>query len=284
MTEAYTTKFALNFTPTGMIPTKDINAHTPIQPDEIIQEVLEARSFGISMVHLHARDTDGKPTWKKETYKAIIDGIRSVDGYGPDSLILCVSTSGRDWPDFERRSECLDLVGDSKPDMASLTLGSMNFAKSASINSPEMIQSLLAKMNEKGIKPELEIFDTGMLNYAHYLKGKGMLKGSQYFNIITGNIATAQTKALEIGTMISQLPKDAIWASGGLGASQLKANVFGLINGGGVRIGLEDNIYMNAPKKTLATNQALLTRIKDIASLLDITPYTPKELRKLLNL
>ena len=117
----------INFTPTGMIPTKDMTPHVPVSPQEIIEEVLEARRYGVSMVHLHARDKEGVSTFCKNIYKEIVDGIRGVDGYDNDSLILGVSTSGRNWPDFEKRSECLELEGKSKPDMGSLTLSSLNF-------------------------------------------------------------------------------------------------------------------------------------------------------------
>ena len=99
--------FIINFTPTGMVPTRDLSPYVPIEPAEIIREVLDARQYGISIVHLHARDEHGKPTWRKEIFQEIIDGIRAEDGYGENALIICVSTSGRHWPDFERRSECL---------------------------------------------------------------------------------------------------------------------------------------------------------------------------------
>ncbi len=275
-------KFIINFTPNGMIPTKGTTPHVPISPDEIIDEVLESRKHGVSMVHLHARDEFGKPTWKKEVYKEIIDGIRKVDGYGNDSLIICVSTSGRNWPDFERRSECLELEGKSKPDMASLTLSSLNFQNSASVNSPDMIQKLAAKMLEKGIKPELEAFDTGMVNYAKYLQKKGLIKTPFYFNILLGNIFNAQPNLIDTGNIIAQLPEKAYWSLAGLGDTQLKMNVTGILNGGGVRIGLEDNIYFDKAKTVQSNNMDLLKRINEIAEKLELTPFTPKETRELL--
>lgn len=156
-------KFILNFTPTGMIPTRDMTPCVPITPEEIAEQVLEVAGLGVSMVHLHARDPDsGEPTYKKEVYDEIISRIRHEN----KELILCVSTSGRNHGQFEQRSECLELHGEAKPDFASLTLSSLNFNKQASINSPETIQLLAKKMREKGIKPELEAFDLGMINYA----------------------------------------------------------------------------------------------------------------------
>lgn len=267
-----------------MIPTKDHSSHVPVSPSEIIDEVLEARKFGISIVHLHARGKDGKPTWRKEIYHEIIEGIRAVDGYTNESLIICVSTSGRNWPDFERRSECMDLPRETKPDMASLTLSSLNFSSGASTNSPEMIQLLASKMLSHGIKPELEIFDPGMINYAKYLHKKQIIHPPFYFNIILGNIAGAQAGLLDAGYLLSQLPAESYWSFGGIGQSQLEMNVTGMLYGGGIRIGLEDNLYMDAERTQPASNTLLLERISKISQLIGAKPYSPAEVRKKLGL
>ena len=163
-----------------MIPTKQMTPHVPVSPEEIISESLESRQFGVSMIHLHARDKDGKPTYKKDIYEQIVKGIRDVD----KDIIICLSTSGRSWSEFEKRSECLELQGSDKPDMGSLTLSSLNFNKQASVNSPEMIQMLAKKMLDNNIKPELEAFDVGMINYAKYLHKKGLINPPFYFNLI----------------------------------------------------------------------------------------------------
>jgi uncharacterized protein (DUF849 family) len=274
----------INFTPTGMIPTKEMTPHVPVSPQEIIKDVLEARKYGVSIVHLHARDKDGVPTYSKEIYKEIIDGIRREDGYDNNSLILGVSTSGRNCPEFEKRSECLELAGKSKPDMASLTLSSLNFNQMASVNSPDMIQKLAQKMKERKIKPELEAFDVGMINYAHYLFKKKLLKPPFYFNLLLGNIACAQANILNLGVMLSELPENSIWSVAGIGDAQLKMNLNGIINGGGIRIGLEDNIWLTPERKSLATNLTLLKRIKDFCDLFEIKIATPSEVRERLDL
>src|SRR3972149_5655387 len=106
-------KFIFNFTPTGMIPTKEMTRHVPVQPKEIVEQVLEAAELGVNMVHLHARDVEtGVPTYRKEIYAEIISGIRKKN----KDLMLCVSTSGRNFFEFEKRSECLELTGELKPD------------------------------------------------------------------------------------------------------------------------------------------------------------------------
>lgn len=277
-------KLIINFTPTGMLPTREMTPHIPITPQEIVEQVLDARQYGVSMVHLHARGEDGLPTYRKEIYKEIIDGIRRVDGTGEDALILSVSTSGRHWNEFEKRSECLELEGSSRPDMASLTLSSVNFNGQASVNSPEIIQQLAASMKEKGIKPELEAFDIGMINYAKYLYRKGLIEPPFYFNLLLGNIACAQANILNLGVMLTELPEQSIWAVGGIGDSQLKMNLNGMINGGGIRVGLEDNLWFTPERTRLASNQDLLERIRIVADTINLPMATPREIRHRLGL
>ena len=274
-------KFILNFAPTGMIPTKEMTPYVPVTPDEIINDVLNVVDLGITMVHLHARDPEtGEPTYKKEIYAEIIRGIRKKE----KDLILCVSTSGRNFNEFEKRSECLNLEGELKPDFGSLTLSSLNFNKQASINSPQMIQDLARKMLERGIKPELEVFDLGMINYAKYLIHKGLLRPPYYFNLILGNIACAQADMLHLGLMIKELPEGSIWSVGGVGNYQLQMNAIAIVAGGGVRIGLEDNIWYDEERTRLATNRDLVERIVSIAKAMGCEPYGPKEARDLLKL
>lgn len=274
-------KFILNFVPTGLIPTREMTPHVPILPDEIVNEVLNVADLGISMVHIHARDSaTGKPSHEKEVYGAIIGGIRKKR----KDLILCVSTSGRIFNKFAKRSDCLNLEGELKPDLGSLTLSSLNFNKQASVNSPQMIQDLARRMLERGIKPELEAFDLGMINYAKYLIQKGLLQPPYYFNLILGNIACAQADILHLGLMINELPEESIWSVGAVGDYQLKMNSIAIAAGGGVRVGLEDNIWYDEERTRLATNRDLIERIVYIAKAMGREPLSPKEARGLLKL
>jgi uncharacterized protein (DUF849 family) len=130
-------KLIVNLAPTGLKPMKVHNPSVPVSPGEIITECVACASLGASIVHLHAREEDGSPSYRKALYQRIIEGIRERC---PD-LVICASLSGRAFPEFEKRSEVLELEGDARPDMASLTLGSMNFYREASVNSPEMIRA-----------------------------------------------------------------------------------------------------------------------------------------------
>lgn len=273
--------FLLNFTPTGMIPTKAMTAAVPITPEEIIADVDRAVALGANMAHLHARDAEtGRPTYRKDVYADIVAGVRERH----PELIICLSTSGRDFPGFAERSACLELEGDLKPDMGSLTLSSLNFNRQASMNSPDMIQSLAGAMRERGIVPELEVFDLGMINYAHYLITKDLIAPPYYFNLILGNIACAQANLLSLGLMVKELPPNSYWSVGGIGGTQLRMNTIGIADGGGVRIGLEDNIYWDESRTRLTTNEELVRRITGIAAAMGKVPYTHAEARSVLGL
>ncbi len=270
----------ISLAPTGLIPTRAMTPHVPLNAAEITDDVLRCRTLGVTTVHLHIRDANGEPTYRKSLYTELIKSIRTVD----KDIVICVSTSGRAYNEFEKRAEVLDLEGELKPDMASLTLSSLNFNKTASINTPDMIQALAAKMLKRNIKPELEVFDVGMINYAKYLIKKGLLKPPYYFTLLLGNIACAQANLMHLGYMIQELPPDALYSVGGIGDDQLTMNAVSIAYGGGVRTGLEDNIWFDQERTRLATNYELLQRVVALADARGRQVMTPKKFRRLLKL
>ena len=223
-------KTIINFCPNGMVPTKDITPHVPVSPQEIIEQTHQAYEVGITIVHLHARELDGTPTYKSSVFREIFEGVRK---HCPD-LVICGTTSGRNWPEFEKRSEVIEL----KPDMCSLTLSSLNFAKQASINSPDIIVRLAEKMKDFGVVPELECFDLGMINYGLYLINKKIVEGPFYWNLLFGNIAGFQANYSQIGTAVGEIPKDHFIALAGLRNDQLKVNASAIAMGYGARVGI----------------------------------------------
>lgn len=273
-------KLIINFTPTGMVPTKAVTPHVPVAVAEIVDDVLGCAELGASIIHLHARDEAEQPTPDPTVFAEIIAGIRAER----TDLILCVTTSGRTHPDVEDRAAVLDLTGDSKPEMASLTLGSLNFLHSASLNAPQTIRELARRMAERGIKPELEIFDTGMINYARYLMRKGELAEPGYFNLLLGNIATAQATEATVDLMLDALPPNAVWALAGIGDCQRQVHQWAIDRGGHVRVGLEDSIYLDETRQTLATNRALVERVAEMGRAQGREPATATETRAILGL
>lgn len=272
-------KLIINFTPTGMLPTKEMTPYVPVSVSEIIEDVHEAYEIGITMVHVHARDPKTEQTtYKAEIYGDIIQGIRK---YAPD-LVICVSLSGRTFSEFEKRAEPLLLDDNLKPDMGSLTLSSLNFNKQASINTPDMVQALALEMKKRNIVPELEAFDAGMINYANYLIRKELISAPYYFNLLLGNVACAQADLLHLGIMVRDLPPQSYWSVAGIGDFQLPMNSVSIAMGGGVRVGLEDNIYYDQKRTKLAKNADLLRRIHTIAEANERQMMTSQELRRLL--
>lgn len=263
-----------------MVPTREMSPHVPLQPEEIVRDVLDAASLGITMVHLHARDTDGRPTYRKEIYARIIAGIREVR---PD-LILCVSCSGRDFKDIDQRADVLDLRGDLRPDMASLTLSSLNFSRQACVNDPQTVFALASRMLDRGIVPEFEVFDLGMANYTQYLIEKLGLKVPLYANIMLGNIASAQADLLSIAAITNALPAGTIWGLGGIGNAQIPVSALAAAIAPAVRVGLEDNLWLDKNRTQLATNPGHIQRMHQLATLADRRVMQPAELRALLRL
>ena len=264
-------KKIVNFTPTGTQPTRE-NSHAPLTPSEIVEEVHQAYEMGITVTHIHARDPkDLKNTYRKDVYALIIEGIRKHC----KDLSICVSLTGRLFPEFEKRSEVLELL----PDMGSLTMSSLNFPGGESVNSPEMILRLIEKMDEYGVIPEIEVFDSGMMNYASYLIGKGVIKPPYYINAILGNIYNAQADIYSIGSILNSKPANSMMCVGGIGKEQLRSNMMGLMYFDGIRIGLEDNLYWSGKSK--ATNLELLTRIFKIMGEIGHEPISPKEFKEM---
>jgi len=275
------TPYLLNFSPTGMVPTKQMNSRVPISVSEIVEDVLMAAEYGASIAHLHARDPHtGAPTVDLTVFESIIQGIRQHD----KQIILGVSLSGRDVQDPIRRASPLTLSGDVKPDMGSLTLSSLNFVHQASVNAPSVIEHLAARMVETRIAPELEIFDLGMANYVHVLAKKGLLPPRPYANVLLGNIAGAQVTCAHIAAILSNLPPHLCVSLAGLGEQQLSANVMGILCTQGIRIGLEDNLWFDRSTNVPASNETLLKRFVTVADQLGCTPLTPSLARQRLGL
>ena len=270
----------INVALTGVVPTKTSTPYVPISTDEIVEDAIRVYDAGASIVHLHARDKDGKPSSDARYYETIITSIRRER---PD-FICCVTTSGRGGQSFEARSEVLHLTGSAKPDMASLSLGSLNFLSGASVNSLETIQRLAMLMKEKGIKAEMEVFDSGMVNTAKYLERHQIIDGIKYFNILLGNLNTAAATIDEIAHISSSLPQNSIWAVAGLGNFQLPMNMTSIIAGGHVRVGIEDNIYYDASQTKLATNKELVDRLVNFSHEIGRDISTARQTRSALGL
>lgn len=251
----------INVCLTGNVANKEVSPHLPMSVEEIVEDAAAVLEAGASMLHIHARAADGGPAWQPEIYGRIFEGIRR---HYPEA-VLVATTSGRMHGTLEKRAASFDLDGSAKPDMASLTLGSMNFPAQASINAPETIQALCARMRERGVVPELEVFDAGMLNYGFYLQRKGFLPQTCYINLLLGSLGAVPGRVIDLANLVRDIPRDWVWAAAGIGRYQLAMNTAAILMGGNVRVGLEDNQYYDYAKREVATNRSLVERIVRLA-------------------
>jgi uncharacterized protein (DUF849 family) len=270
----------VNLAPTGMVPTKAMTPHVPLAPQEIVDDVGRCAELGATIIHLHARDDQGRPTTRPEYMAPLVEGVRAVN----PELVVCVTCSGRFATSVEERGAVIDLTGSAKPDMASLTLGSNNFVQQASVNAPETIRGLAARMRERGIKPELEVFEPGMLTFGQYLAEKGLIEDPWYVNVLLGNLGTSPATPGALGSFLALLPAGAVYAVAGIGRYQTAANMLGIASGAHVRVGLEDNIWWDRERTTLATNVSLVERVRRMAEIAERPIATPAETRAQLGL
>jgi 3-keto-5-aminohexanoate cleavage enzyme len=272
----------INLACTGVIPTRAMSPYVPMTHNEIVDDVALCMELGVQMVHLHARDGAGVQTADPDRYGRLVESIRALpDG---SELIIGVTTSGRNDASFESRARVLELTGDAKPDMASLTLSSLNFVQAASINQPDTIRRLAQRMKDRGIKPEIEVFDIGMANFARVLVNEGLVDAPLYVNVLLGNIAGAQPDLIQLAAILAALPPGCLVSIAGLGRFQLAANGMGILFCDGVRVGLEDNIWLDQARTVHASNASLVKRVLAQAELFERPLQNRSALRRRLGL
>jgi uncharacterized protein (DUF849 family) len=227
----------INVAVTGAVPQRTKYPRVPETPEQVVTDVLECAEAGATVFHLHARDEQGRPVHRPDLYMSMIEGIRSSR---PD-VVLGVTTSSRVGGHLEDRMIGLNLPNDLLPEFASLTLGSFNFPDSVSHNPPDQIVALLERMGERGIRPELEVFELGMIGLIHTLRDRGLIPDPPVVNILLGSHGAAPANVGDLERMVSRLPSISEWAAAGIGMYQRPMNIAAAIMGGNIRTGLEDN-------------------------------------------
>ncbi len=268
-------KLIITVAPVGAEVTKKENPNLPITPDEIAEEVFRSYNAGASVVHLHARDNNGKPTQSKERYKEIIEKIKSKV---PD-IIIQISTGGAIGMSFNERAEPLEL----NPEFASLTTGTVNFGDGVFYNPVEYIYNLAKIMKERKIKPEIEVFEAGMIENALKLLKDNLIEEPIHFDFVLGVPGGMSGEINNLIFLINSIPKNSTWMVAGIGKYEYGLGIISVILGGNVRVGFEDNIYLK--KGVLAkSNAELVERIAKFSIEFGREIATPDEARKILNI
>jgi 3-keto-5-aminohexanoate cleavage enzyme len=255
--------------------TRENTPYLPLSPDEIATEAHAAYQAGAAMVHLHARTVDGIPTQNIEDYRRIIEAVRAR----VPQVIIQVSTGGAVGMQAEERLQPLALL----PDMASLTTGTVNFGEEVFFNSLPMVREFAHAMQALNIRPELEIFDCGMIPSAMRLLKEGLLSEPLHFNLVLGVPGGAAGTIKNLLHMVESLPPNSTWTASGIGASQLPLTTAAILLGGHVRVGLEDNIYYQRGILSRG-NAPLVERAARLAKELGRSPASPEEARRILHL
>lgn len=282
---------------TGSGNTTDRSEHVPVTPEQIANAAIEAAKAGATIAHCHVRDPQtGAGSRDPALYREVVDRIRSSDtdviinltsGMGGDIVIgnleagEILSENGTDMVSAKER---LIHVEQLLPELCTLDCGTMNFAEADYVmtNTPGMLESMAKKVQQLGVKPELEVFDTGHLWFAKHMLAQGWLDEPPLFQICLGIPWGAPADTAHMKTMVDALPDGANWAAFGIGRMQMPMVAQAVILGGHVRVGLEDNLYLE--RGVLATNAQLVEKARKIIELLGARVITPEQGRVKLKL
>ena len=243
-------------------------------PEEIAQSGIEAARAGASILHLHVRDAEGKPTCDEKVFRKVVELLRKEV-----NPILQVSTGGAIGDSEEDRMRPL-LAG---TEMASLTTGTINFGNDVFWNPGPFVERLAKAELEKGIKPEIEVFDVSMLETGIRLMEKGLLRRPVHFQFVLGVPGAVGATERNLRFLVDGIPPDATWTLSAIGRHQFPMMEFALAWGGHCRVCFEDNIYLE--KGVLAkTNAELVAKVASLAEKHGRPIATPEEARKILHI
>jgi uncharacterized protein (DUF849 family) len=277
---------------TGAGTTLEQTQYLPITPEQIANSALEAAEAGAAVVHLHVRDPNtGRPSMKFDLYKEVVDRIKEKNTdvlinltTGPGATGPADSVFGNAYPNFQPAGTRVAHILKLKPDICSLDLNTMNRGPhNITVNSIAVAREIAKSVQSAGVKPELEIFDSGDLEIAKMLIAEGTIVGNPLWQIASGIKWgwTASPATLEYAKQL--LPRDSTWYAFGIGAMQMPFVALSTISGGHARVGLEDNVYLS--KGILAkTNAELVEKAVRIIRDMGNEPATPTEARTILGI
>jgi 3-keto-5-aminohexanoate cleavage enzyme len=250
--------------------------YVPITEEEIAQQALDCWRAGAAIAHIHVRDEQERVSCSPERYQKVTDLIRAA---GSDIIVNWSTGGGAGIVNDDDRAAPVRLA----PELASYDCGSTNFGNGVFINSPSFLEQLGREMNEHLVTPEIEIFDTGMIQVARDLIDAEVLQPPYWFQFVLGVRGAAPATARELAHMVDSLPAGSRWSVCAIGRNQLPMNVIAMAMGGHARTGLEDNIYYSY--RQLATSNAqLVERLVRLAREMGREIATPNEARELVGI
>ncbi|MBZ6284217.1 3-keto-5-aminohexanoate cleavage protein [Streptomyces olivaceus] len=280
---------------TGAGDTVRKSPHVPVTPEQIARSAVEAAGAGAAVVHIHVRDPEtGAPSRDPKLYREVVERVKET---GTDVVINLTAGMGGDLvidpddplthlpgTDLVSGLERLPHVEDLLPDICTLDCGSLNFGDGSNlyVSTPDMLRTGARRIQELGVRPELEIFDTGQLWFAKQLLAEGLLDNPTVFQLCMGIPWGAPADPGVLQSMVNMLPDGARWASFALGRMQMPWVAQSILLGGHVRVGLEDNLYLGKGNK--ATNAQLVERAVAITESIGARVATPDEARATLGL
>lgn len=260
----------------GAEVTKEHNPAVPYSIVEIAREAKFAYEAGASIIHLHVRWDDGTPTQDRERFREAVEAIKK----DCPAVIILPSTGGAVGMSAEERLQPVELM----PEMATLDCGTCNFGgDDIFVNTESMIKAFAVKMKKLGVKPECECFDKGMVDMAIRLAKKGYIERPIHFNLVLGVNGGISATARDLTFLVDSLPEDSTWCVTGIGKYEFDMAAVAITMGGHVRVGFEDNVYLEKGKLA-ANNGELVAKAVKLAKLLGRDIATPAEARKILGL
>jgi len=260
---------------TGGVTTRANNPNLPITPKEIADAVYDCWLAGASIAHIHAREDDGTPSQRVDLYEEIVKRVRERC-----DVIINLTTTG--WGQTSQEEDRWKPLA-CGPEMATFTPGSMNRKNSVMINSPTFVRKLAAKIKEYGVKPEIEIFDFGMIGQALKIAKEDLLDRPLHFQFVLGIEGGIPATAKNLLHCVESIPPESTWSVAAVGRGQLPMDLLGIVLGGHIRTGFEDNVYWSYGKLA-ASNAQLVERLANYSRDLGREIATPAEARKILNI
>ena len=259
---------------TGNVPTKEGNPSLPVSPEEIADDVKRCADAGAALFHIHARDSQGNPTLDVAIFKEI---VRQVKKSSPD-IIVQLSTGARAGRKWEDRAAPVRLL----PEMASFTTGSNNLPGIVYENSPDFLVYMAEVFKKTGVKPEIEVFEPGMINNALYLQKRGLIEAPLHFDFVLGAPGAMPGSVKNLLFLSESIPAGATWTVAGIGKNEIPLSAAAIVMGGHVRVGLEDNATM--PDQSPASNVKLVQKVAALAREIGREIAGPDEARAILSL